>query len=79
MFVGTYYSIFLFYSFRLTESSELNVFVGNKAGRKLAENFLKNPGRALEIGAKTGSAVVCKYAEATLSTNPNKNDFLSHW
>ena len=42
-----------------------------KAGKKLATNVLKNPGRALEIGANIGSAAVSRNPKAALSTIPN--------
>ena len=42
-----------------------------KAGKKLATNVLKNPGRALEIGASIGSAAVSRNPKAALSTIPD--------
>ena len=42
-----------------------------KAGKKLATNVLKNPGRALEIGANIGSAAVSRNPKAALSTIPD--------
>ena len=42
-----------------------------KAGKKLATNVLKNPGRALAIGANIGSAAVSRNPKAALSTIPD--------
>ena len=42
-----------------------------KAGKKLATNVLKNPGRALEVGANIGSAAVFRNPKAALSTIPD--------
>ena len=42
-----------------------------KVGKKLATNVLKNPGRALEIGANIGSAAVSRSPKAALSTIPD--------
>ena len=44
--------------------------VSSKAGKKLATNVLKNPGRALEIGANIATAAATKNPKAALSTLP---------
>ena len=49
--------------------------ISAKAGKKLASNVLKNPGRALEIGANVGSAFVSKNPKAALSTLPEVINF----
>ena len=41
-----------------------------KAGENLDTNVLKNPGKALETGAKIGNAAVSKNPNATLSAIP---------
>ena len=41
-----------------------------KAGKKLATNVLKNPSRALEIGANVATAAASRIPEAALSTLP---------
>ena len=46
-----------------------------KAGQKLAADVMKNPGRALEIGAKIGSAAVSKNTKPALSTIPDVTKF----
>ena len=46
-----------------------------KVGKKLAKNVLKNPGRALEIGANIGSAVASRNPKAALSTLPEVINF----
>ena len=46
-----------------------------KAGKKLATNVLKNPGRALEIGANLATAVATKSPKAALSTLPEVINF----
>ena len=42
--------------------------VSAKAGKKLATNVLKNPGRALEVGANIATALATKSPKAALST-----------
>ena len=49
--------------------------ISAKAGKKLASNVLKNPGRVLEIGANVGSAFVSKNPKAALSTLPEVINF----
>ena len=49
--------------------------VSAKAGKKLAKNVLKNPGRALEIGANIASAAATKSPKAALSTLPEVINF----
>ena len=44
--------------------------ISSKAGKKLATNVLKNPARALEIGANVGTAMVSRNPKAALSTLP---------
>ena len=44
--------------------------ISSKAGKKLATNVLKNPGRALEIGANIATAAATKSPKAALSTLP---------
>ena len=46
-----------------------------KAGKKLATNVLKNPGRALEIRAYVATAAASRNPEAALSTLPEVNNF----
>ena len=46
-----------------------------KAGKKLATNVLKNPGRALEIGANVATAAACKNPKNVLSTLPEVINF----
>ena len=43
-----------------------------KAGKKLATNVLKNPGRALEIGANVATAAASRHPKAALSALPEK-------
>ena len=45
--------------------------ISSKAGKNLATNVLKNPGRALEIGANIGTAAVSRNPNAVLSTIPD--------
>ena len=49
--------------------------VSTKAGKKLAKNVLKNPGRALEIGANIATAASTKSPKAALSTLPEVINF----
>ena len=49
--------------------------VSAKAGKKLAKNVLKNPGRALEIGANIATAAATKSPKAALSTLPKVINF----
>ena len=46
-----------------------------KAGRKLATNVLKNPGRALEIISNIATAAATKSPKAALSTLPEVINF----
>ena len=46
-----------------------------KAGKKLAKNVLKNPSRALEIGANIATAAATKSPKAALSTLPEVINF----
>ena len=49
--------------------------ISSKAGKKLATNVLKNPGRALEIGANIATAAATKSPKADLSTLPEVINF----
>ena len=49
--------------------------ISSKAGKKLANNVLKNPGRALEIGANIATAAATKSPKAALSTLPEVINF----
>ena len=49
--------------------------ISAKAGKKLAKNVLKNPGRALEIGANIATAAARKSPKAALSTLPEVINF----
>ena len=49
--------------------------VSAKAGKKIATNVLKNPGRALEIGANIATAAATKSPKAALSTLPEEINF----
>ena len=49
--------------------------ISSKAGKKLATNVLKNPGRALEIGANIAPAAATKRPKAALSTLPEVINF----
>ena len=49
--------------------------ISSKAGKKLATNVLKNPGRALEIGANIATAAATKSPKAALSTLPEVINF----
>ena len=49
--------------------------ISSKAGKKLATNVLKNPGRALEIGANIATAAATKSPKAALSTLPKVINF----
>ena len=42
-----------------------------RAVKKTATEKIKNPGKALETGKKTGSAAKCRNLEAALSTIPD--------
>ena len=44
--------------------------ISAKAGKKLAKNVLSNPGRALDLTAKTASAAASRNPQAALSTLP---------
>ena len=43
---------------------------GLNVSEKMAKNVLKNPGRALEIGANVGTAFASRNPKAALSTLP---------
>ena len=43
---------------------------GIKVSKKMPKNILKNPGRALEIGANVGSAFASRSPNAALSSSP---------
>ena len=49
--------------------------ISSKAGKKLATNELKNPGRALEIRANIATAAATKSPKAALSTLPEVINF----
>ena len=49
--------------------------ISAKAGRKLATNVLKNPGRALEITSNIATAAANKSPKAALSTLPEVINF----
>ena len=49
--------------------------ISSKAGKKLATNVLKNPGRALEIGANIATAAATTSPKAALSTLPEVINF----
>ena len=44
--------------------------ISAKAGKKIATNVLKNPARALEIGANVATAAASRNPKAALSTLP---------
>ena len=46
-----------------------------KAGKKLATKVLKNPGRALEIGANVATAAASRNPKVALSTVPEVINF----
>ena len=48
-----------------------------KAGKKLATNALKNPGRALEIGANVATAAANRNPKAALSSLPEVIIFIT--
>ena len=48
---------------------------GLNASKKMAKNVLKNPGRALEIGANVGSAFASRSPKAALSSLPEVSNF----
>ena len=49
--------------------------ISAKAGKKLANNALKNPGRFLEFGANVATAAASRNPKATLSTLPEVINF----
>ena len=49
--------------------------ISSKAGKKLATNVLKNPGRVLEIGANIATAAATKSPKAALSSLPEVINF----
>ena len=63
------------------KTEELGSFFENlgrisaKAGKKLASNALKNPGRFLEIGANVATTAASRNPKAALSTLPEVIDF----
>ena len=46
-----------------------------RAGKKLAANVFKNPGRALEIGASVATAAASRNPKAALSSLPEVINF----
>ena len=48
---------------------------GLNVSKKMAKNVLKNPGRALEIGANVGSAFASRSPKAALSSLPEVINF----
>ena len=48
---------------------------GLNVSKKMAKNVLKNPGRALEIGANAGSAFASRSPKAALSSLPEVINF----
>ena len=48
---------------------------GLNVSKKMAKNVLKNPGRALEIGANVGSAFATRSPKAALSSLPEVINF----
>ena len=48
---------------------------GLNVSKKMAKNLLKNPGRALEIGANVGSAFATRSPKAALSSLPELINF----
>ena len=49
--------------------------ISAKTGKKLANNLLKNPARALEIGANVATAAASRNPKAALSTAPEVINF----
>ena len=49
--------------------------ISSKAGKKLAKNLIRNPGRALDLTAKIATAAATKSPKAALSTLPEVIDF----
>ena len=49
--------------------------ISPKAGKKLATNVLKNPARALEIGANVATAAASRNPKAASSTLPEVTKF----
>ena len=49
--------------------------ISPKAGKKLATNILKNPGRALEITSNIATAATTENPKAALSSLPEVIDF----
>ena len=48
---------------------------GLNVSKKMAKNVLKNPGRALEIGANVGTAFASRNPKAALTSLPEVNNF----
>ena len=48
---------------------------GLNVSKKMAKNVIKNPGRALEIGANVGTAFASRNPKAALSTLPEVINF----
>ena len=51
---------------------------GLNVSKKMAKNVLKNPGRALEIGANVGTAFASRNPKAALTSLPEVIIFLSY-
>ena len=49
--------------------------IGLNVSKKMAKNVLKNPGRALEIGANVGSAFASRNPKAALTSMPEVINF----
>ena len=49
--------------------------ISSKAGKKLANNVISNPGRALDLAAKIATAAATKSPKAALSTLPEVINF----
>ena len=49
--------------------------ISAKAGKKLAKNVIRNPGRALDLTAKIATAAATKSPKAALSTLPEVINF----
>ena len=49
--------------------------ISAKAGKKIAKNVIRNPGRALDLTAKIATAAATKSPKAALSTLPEVINF----
>ena len=49
--------------------------ISAKAGKKLAKNLIRNPGKALDLTAKIATAAATKSPKAALSTLPEVINF----